>query len=49
MSIYEASERDFRIVLVSDALSRLDERGIKECRAIGVDVRNLASTLEWLG
>lgn len=48
-SIYEASERDFRIVLVSDALSRLDERGIKECRAIGVDVRNLASTLEWLG
>jgi nicotinamidase-related amidase len=48
-SIYEASERDFRIVVVSDALSGLDERGIKECRAIGVDVRNLASTLEWLG
>jgi nicotinamidase-related amidase len=47
-SIYEASERDFRIVVVSDALSGLDERGIKECRAIGVDVRSLASTLDWL-
>ncbi|HWF68758.1 MAG TPA: isochorismatase family cysteine hydrolase [Mycobacterium sp.] len=47
-SIYEASERDFRIVLVSDALSGLDDRGIKECRAIGVDVRNLSATIAWL-
>lgn len=47
-SIYEASERDFRIMLVSDALSGLDDRGIKECRAIGVDVRNLSATLAWL-
>lgn len=47
-SIYEASERDFRIVLVSDALSGLDDRGIKECRAIGVDVRNLSATVAWL-
>ena len=28
-SIYEASERDFRIMLVSDAVSGLDDRGIK--------------------
>jgi nicotinamidase-related amidase len=47
-SIYEASERDFRIVLVSDALSGLDDRGIKECRAIGIDVRNLSATVAWL-
>jgi nicotinamidase-related amidase len=47
-SIYEASERDFRIVLVSDAMSGLYDRGIKECRAIGVDVRNLSETLDWL-
>jgi nicotinamidase-related amidase len=47
-SIYEASERDFRIVLVSDALSGLDEQGIKECRAIGVDVRDVSATLAWL-
>jgi nicotinamidase-related amidase len=47
-SIYEASERDFRTVLVSDAVSGLDDRGIKECRAIGVDVANLSMTLAWL-
>ena len=37
-SIYEASERDFRIVLVSDAISGLYDRGVDECRAIGVSV-----------
>jgi nicotinamidase-related amidase len=47
-SVYEASERDFRIVLVSDAMSGLYDRGIEECRAIGVDVRNLSETLDWL-
>jgi nicotinamidase-related amidase len=47
-SIYEASERDFRTVLVSDAVSGLDDRGIKECRAIGVDVADLSATLVWL-
>jgi nicotinamidase-related amidase len=47
-SIYEASERDFRIVLVSDAISGLYERGIDECRAIGVEVWGLAETLDWL-
>lgn len=35
-SIYEASERDFRVVLVEDAVSRLDSRGAGEMRAIGV-------------
>ena len=48
-SIYEASERDFRTVLVSDAVSGLDDRGVGECRAIGVDVRDLSATLAWLG
>ena len=47
-SIYEASERDFRIMLVSDAVSGLDDQGIKECRAIGVDVRDLSATLAWV-
>jgi nicotinamidase-related amidase len=47
-SIYEASERDFRIMLVSDAVSGLDDQGIKECRAIGVEVRDLSETLAWL-
>ena len=47
-AIYEASERDFRVVLVSDAVSGLYDRGIEECRGIGVDVRDLSATLAWL-
>jgi nicotinamidase-related amidase len=47
-SIYEASERDFRVALVSDAISGLYERGVAECRAIGVDVHDLATTATWL-
>lgn len=35
-TIYEASERDFRIVAVTDAISLLDERGIRELEGIGV-------------
>jgi nicotinamidase-related amidase len=35
-TIYEASERDFRIVLVRDAVSGLYERGERELQAIGV-------------
>jgi nicotinamidase-related amidase len=47
-SIYEASERDFRVVLVSDAVSAAYQRGVDECRAIGVAVRDAAQTLAWL-
>jgi nicotinamidase-related amidase len=47
-SIYEASERDYRVVLVSDAVSAAYQRGIDECRAIGVAVRNTTETLAWL-
>jgi nicotinamidase-related amidase len=35
-SIYEASERDFRIVLVTDAVSGLYDRGKEEMKSIGV-------------
>jgi nicotinamidase-related amidase len=37
-SIYEASERDFRVVLVTDAVSGLYERGKHELEAIGVQL-----------
>lgn len=47
-SIYEASERDFRIMLVSNVISGLDDRGVEECRRIGVDVRDLSAALAWL-
>ncbi len=35
-SIYEASERDFRIILVEDAVSGLYDRGREEMKNIGV-------------
>lgn len=37
-SIYEASERDFRIVLLEDAVSGLYERAKDELRSIGVSL-----------
>jgi nicotinamidase-related amidase len=37
-SIYEASERDFRVLLVEDAVSGLYDRGKKELRNIGVSM-----------
>lgn len=49
MSIYEASERDFRIVLARDAISGLYDRGVQELRNIGVnvaDVEEICSCLE---
>ena len=44
-TIYEASERDFRLVLAQDAMSRLDARGLEEMANIGV---HLATTEEIL-
>jgi nicotinamidase-related amidase len=44
-SIYEASERDFRLVLVEDAVSGLYEKGVEEMRRIGVAVMTTGSFL----
>lgn len=37
-SIYEASERDFRVVLAEDAISGLYDRGRQEMKNIGVEL-----------
>jgi nicotinamidase-related amidase len=37
-SIYQASERDFRIVIVRDALSGIYEKGIEELKNIGCEI-----------
>ncbi|OBI45915.1 cysteine hydrolase [Mycobacterium kyorinense] len=47
-AIYQASERDFRVMLVSDAMSGLYDRAVEECRRIAVDVRDSSATLAWL-
>ena len=41
-SIYEASERDFRVVLARDAVSGLYERGERELAGIGVQLMDSA-------
>jgi nicotinamidase-related amidase len=45
-SIYEASERDFRVVAIRDAISRLDDRGRIELEGIGVVVLDSQSFIE---
>jgi nicotinamidase-related amidase len=41
-SIYEASERDFRVAVARDAISGLYERGERELAGIGVQLVNTA-------
>jgi nicotinamidase-related amidase len=45
-SIYEASERDFKIVLVEDAVSGLYPKGREEVRNIGVQVTNAETAIQ---
>jgi nicotinamidase-related amidase len=50
-SIYEASERDFRIVLANDAVSGLYDRGASELANIGVildSVQSIVSSVRFL-
>ena len=47
-SIYEASERDFRIVVATDAISGLYERGRAELANIGVSLMSAAELVAQL-
>ena len=47
-SIYEASERDFRVVVVRDAVSGLYERGERELVGIGIHLLDSAKVVERL-
>lgn len=44
-SIYEASERDFKLGLVTDAMSRVYEQGIEELENIGVTMLTAVRTV----
>jgi nicotinamidase-related amidase len=48
-SIYEASERDFRVAVVRDAISGLYERGEGELTNIGVHLVSTAALVDTLG
>ena len=48
-TIYEASERDLRVVAARDAISGVYERGMRELQAIGVETLDTARCLVGLG
>lgn len=48
-TIYEASERDFRVVLVQDAVSGLYDKGREEMSNIGVHLMNVEECSRWIG
>lgn len=45
-SIYEASERDFRVVMVKDAVSGVYAKGLEEITNIGVQVYSTSQLIE---
>jgi nicotinamidase-related amidase len=47
-TIYEASERDFRIVLAKDATSLVYDIGLQELRSIGVSIMSANECATWL-
>lgn len=47
-TVYEASERDYRLMFVPDATSGVYERGIEELENIGVTIQDTAGTIEWI-
>ena len=48
-TVYEASERDYRIVAVTDAISGAYERGMRELEGIGAEPLRTEACLEGLG
>ncbi|MGI8831653.1 MAG: cysteine hydrolase family protein [Nitrososphaeraceae archaeon] len=48
-TIYEASERDFRIVLAKEATSAIYDIGLKELKNIGVVLMDINACINWLG
>jgi len=48
-SIYEASERDFRVVLVDDAVSGLYDQGRIEMRNIGIELLSTSQVIDAVG
>ena len=47
-TVYEASERDFRVVFVADAVSGTYDRGLEELAGIGVAVAETDEVVDWL-
>ena len=48
-TIYEASERDFKIVMIKDATSLLYEKALQELKNIGIWSMDTDEYISWLG
>jgi nicotinamidase-related amidase len=44
-TIYDATQRDFRVLSVGDAISGIDEQGVRELEAIGVAVAKTSEVI----
>jgi nicotinamidase-related amidase len=47
-TLYEASERDFRLALITDALSGLYDKGLQEMTGIGVNLMTTDQAADWV-
>jgi nicotinamidase-related amidase len=47
-TVYDASQRDYRLTFVPDATSGTYERGLEELAGIGVAVESTAHVVEWI-
>lgn len=47
-TVYDASQRDYRVGFVSDATSRTYERGMEELGAIGVELMTAEEAVDWI-
>jgi len=47
-TVYEASERDYRLVFVPDATSGVYERGVQELANIGVSIKETEDVIKWI-
>lgn len=47
-SIYEASERDYKIIMASDAVSGVYEKGLSELKNIGVKLMTAEELIGWI-
>jgi nicotinamidase-related amidase len=47
-TLYQASERDFRLVMLADAVSGTYDKGLQEMKAIGVNLMTTDRLVEWV-
>jgi len=47
-TLYEASERDFRLIMLTDAVSGVYDKGLQEMKAIGVNLMTTDEATKWV-